>query len=119
MKFVKETQVDALAIAMAGLGVGLGVAGLTHKLTTEGVKQIIICADEPKRHNKKALAKGTPIASITGAPELLSALTDITSFASGRAEIYTLVLLFYTGVVALVVWGCERVRRRLQRVGAT
>ena len=64
-------------------------------------------------------AKGTPIASITGAPELLSALTDITSFASGRAEIYTLVLLFYTGVVALVVWACERTRRRLQQVGVT
>ena len=62
-------------------------------------------------------AKGTPIASVTGAPELLSALTDITSFASGRAEIYTLVLLFYTGVVALVVWVCERARRRLQRAG--
>lgn len=38
---------------------GLTVAGLTHKLTTEGVKQIIICADEPKRHKRKALAKGT------------------------------------------------------------
>ncbi|MFD4438454.1 indolepyruvate ferredoxin oxidoreductase family protein [Nocardia sp. NPDC058519] len=38
---------------------GLTVAQLTHKLTTEGVKQIIICADEPKRHTKRALAKGT------------------------------------------------------------
>lgn len=38
---------------------GLGVAALTHKLTTEGVRQIIVCADEPKRHNKKSLAKGT------------------------------------------------------------
>lgn len=38
---------------------GLTVARLTHKLTVEGVKQIIICADEPKRHNRKALAKGT------------------------------------------------------------
>ncbi|NNH73638.1 indolepyruvate ferredoxin oxidoreductase family protein [Nocardia uniformis] len=38
---------------------GLTVAGLTHKLSTEGVKQIIICADEPKRHKKRALAKGT------------------------------------------------------------
>ncbi|MFD3703887.1 indolepyruvate ferredoxin oxidoreductase family protein [Nocardia sp. NPDC058658] len=38
---------------------GLTVAQLTHKLTTEGVKRIIICADEPKRHNKRALAKGT------------------------------------------------------------
>ncbi|MCU1699782.1 MAG: pyruvate ferredoxin/flavodoxin oxidoreductase [Mycobacterium sp.] len=37
----------------------LTVAKLTHKLTAEGVKQIIICADEPHRHDKRALAKGT------------------------------------------------------------
>lgn len=37
----------------------LTVAQLTHKLTAEGVKQIIICADEPKRHRRRALAKGT------------------------------------------------------------
>ncbi|MET0900759.1 MAG: indolepyruvate ferredoxin oxidoreductase family protein [Mycobacterium sp.] len=37
----------------------LSVATLTHKLTAEGVKQIIICADEPQRHDKRALAKGT------------------------------------------------------------
>lgn len=35
------------------------VASLTHKLTAEGVRQIIICADEPKRHHKRALATGT------------------------------------------------------------
>ncbi|MFI6568755.1 indolepyruvate ferredoxin oxidoreductase family protein [Nocardia fluminea] len=38
---------------------GLTVAQLTHKLTTEGVRKIVICADEPKRHRKRALAKGT------------------------------------------------------------
>lgn len=37
----------------------LSVAQLTHKLTAEGVRQIIICADDPQRHNKRALAKGT------------------------------------------------------------
>jgi len=39
----------------------LTVAQLTHKLTAEGVKQIIICADEPKRHDKRALARGTVV----------------------------------------------------------
>ncbi|MBV8778558.1 MAG: transporter substrate-binding domain-containing protein [Alphaproteobacteria bacterium] len=53
-------------------------------------------------------AKGTPIASFIGAPELLSALTDITSFSSGRATTYTLLLVFYTAVVAIVVWLCRR-----------
>ncbi|MEM1351427.1 MAG: transporter substrate-binding domain-containing protein [Pseudomonadota bacterium] len=60
-------------------------------------------------------AKGTPIASFTGAPELLSALTDITSFAAGRVTTYTLVLLFYIAVVFCVVWGCEAVRKRLEK----
>ncbi len=37
----------------------LAVATLTHKLKFEGVAQIIICADEPQRHRKRDLAKGT------------------------------------------------------------
>ena len=63
-------------------------------------------------------AKGTPIASFTGAPELLAALTDITSFASGRVTTYTIVLLFYLGVVTLVVFACNRVKARIDRGAA-
>ena len=37
----------------------LSVSKLTHKLAAEGVTQIIICADEPKRHHKRELAAGT------------------------------------------------------------
>ncbi|WP_329405141.1 indolepyruvate ferredoxin oxidoreductase family protein [Nocardia vinacea] len=37
----------------------LAVPMLTHKLTTEGVRQIIICADEPKKYRKRDLAAGT------------------------------------------------------------
>lgn len=59
-------------------------------------------------------AKGTPIASFIGAPELLSALTDITSFASGRATTYTLLLVFYVAVVVVVVWLCDRLRSWLE-----
>jgi len=60
-------------------------------------------------------AKGTPIASFIGAPELLSALTDITSFASGRASTYSLLLVFYVGVVIVVVWLCDKLRIWLER----
>lgn len=59
-------------------------------------------------------AKGTPIASFIGAPELLSALTDVTSFSSGRATTYTLLLVFYTVVVMIVVWLCGRLRLFLE-----
>ena len=60
-------------------------------------------------------AKGTPIASFIGAPELLSALTDITSFAPGRTTTYTIVLVFYVAVVFCVVWACNRLRRRIEQ----
>jgi polar amino acid transport system substrate-binding protein len=60
-------------------------------------------------------AKGTPIASFIGAPELLSTLTDITSFSSGRATTYTLLLVFYTAVVIAVVWLCRRFQHFLER----
>lgn len=59
-------------------------------------------------------AKGTPIASFIGAPELLSALTDITSFASGRATTYSLLLIFYVVVVVIVVWLCGRLQTWLE-----
>ncbi|SKA34255.1 ABC-type amino acid transport substrate-binding protein [Enhydrobacter aerosaccus] len=59
-------------------------------------------------------AKGTPIASFIGAPELLSALTDITSFSSGRATTYTLLLVFYTLVVIVVVALCRRLQVALE-----
>lgn len=59
-------------------------------------------------------AKGTPIASFIGAPELLSALTDITSFSSGRATTYTLLLIFYTVVVIAVIWLCRRFQTFLE-----
>ncbi len=59
-------------------------------------------------------AKGTPIASFIGAPELLSALTDITSFSSGRATTYTLVLIFYILVVMAVVALCRRLQLALE-----
>jgi polar amino acid transport system substrate-binding protein len=60
-------------------------------------------------------AKGTPIASFIGAPELLNALTDITAFASGRAITYTLLLVFYTSIVISVVWLCRRFQHLLER----
>jgi polar amino acid transport system substrate-binding protein len=63
-------------------------------------------------------AKGTPIASFIGAPELLSALTDITSFSSGRATTYTLVLIFYIIVVMVVVALCRRLQAAFEATRA-
>jgi polar amino acid transport system substrate-binding protein len=59
-------------------------------------------------------AKGTPIASFIGAPELLSSLTDITSFSSGRITTYSILLIFYTAVVMVVVWLCGKLKQALE-----
>jgi len=59
-------------------------------------------------------AKGTPIASFIGAPDLLSAITDITAFSSGRATTYSLLMVFYIVVVALVVYLCGQLRTWLE-----
>ncbi|HEX9329854.1 MAG TPA: hypothetical protein VF915_25220, partial [Reyranella sp.] len=59
-------------------------------------------------------AKGTPIASFIGAPELLSSLTDITSFSSGRVTTYSILLIFYTAVVLVVVWLCGKLKQALE-----
>ncbi|AYJ48092.1 indolepyruvate ferredoxin oxidoreductase family protein [Rhodococcus sp. P1Y] len=52
------------AVAMTGAQDaegGLSVPALTHKLKSEGVARIIICADEPERHSKSSLAPGTSL----------------------------------------------------------
>jgi polar amino acid transport system substrate-binding protein len=54
--------------------------------------------------------KGTPIASFIGTPELLNALTDISSFSSERATTYWLLLVFYIVIIMLVVWLCAGLR---------
>jgi len=70
---------------------------------------------DPDRGVPGECLQGTPIASFIGAPELLSSLTDITSFSSGRATTYTILLVFYTSVVMVVVWLCGKFQRYLER----
>lgn len=55
---VLYNQVVAMTGAQDAEG-ALSVERLTHKLTSEGVAKIIVCADEPQRHNRRKLAKGT------------------------------------------------------------
>lgn len=46
--------------------------------------------------------RGSPAASVMGVPELLTALTDVASFSSERITTYTLLLIFYMVLVAVV-----------------
>ena len=102
---------QAVAEAMLTLreerGLATGEAGLFSATVSRSATQIVSFLINA--------AKGTPIASFIGAPELLSALTDITAFASGRATTYMLLLIFYIVVVAIVVYLCGKLRAYLEQ----
>ena len=53
-------------------------------------------------------SKALPAASFIGAPELLSAMTDISSFSSSRLATYLFLMLFYMAIVFVVVWLCGK-----------
>ena len=44
-----------------------------------------------------------------------AALTDITSFSSGRVTTYWMLLIFYVLVVMVVVWLCGKLQVYLQK----
>ena len=110
---------------MNGANAGQAIAEAMHTLRTERGGPAVPTSDLYGRAVSRSAtqivsflinaAKGTPIASFIGAPELLSALTDITSFASGRASTYSLLLVFYVCVVIVVVWLCGKLRIWLER----
>ena len=102
----------------AGQAVSEAVVSLHHEGRTSGMSLFVRAVGRSATSIVSFLvnaAKGTPIASFIGAPELLSALTDITSFSSGRATTYCLLLVFYTVVVMVVVWLCNKLRAWLER----
>jgi len=60
-------------------------------------------------------AKSSPVGAFIGAPELLSVLTDITSFSGERAVTFTLLAIFYILTVQIVIAASGAVAIRLQR----
>ncbi len=105
----------------AGQAIGEAMATLRAEPATRGLGDGALFSRALGRSGSQIVAflvnaaKGTPTASFIGAPELLTALTDITSFSSGRITTYWLLLIFYILVVMAVVWLCDRLRLRLER----
>ena len=111
-----------VALGLAnGSNAGQAISEAMWSLRAEGVSGGGLFGQALRRAATQIVAflvnasKGTPIASFIGAPELLSSLTDITSFSSGRATTYTILLVFYTVVVMGVVWLCGRFQRFLEQ----
>jgi len=59
--------------------------------------------------------KASPVAAFIGAPEMLSVLTDITSFSGERITTFLIVSIFYLTLVQMVIVVSGRVIKRLQR----
>jgi len=98
---------QAIGEAMRSLGAEGASGGLFGRALSRAATQIVAFLINA--------SKGTPIASFIGAPELLSSLTDITSFSSGRITTYTILLIFYSAVVMVVVWLCGKLRLALEK----
>ena len=61
-------------------------------------------------------AKCSPVGSFIGAPELLSVLTDITSFTGERLVTFTILSLFYILVIQIIIVISGWVANRLQQI---
>ncbi len=60
-------------------------------------------------------AKASPVAAFIGAPELLSVLTDITSFSGERITTYAILSVFYLTLVQTVVVVSGRLAARMNQ----
>ncbi len=58
-------------------------------------------------------AKGSPAAGMIGVPEFLNVMTDLSSYSSDRVSVYLVLLVFYTGLVLLVITLLYAARTRL------
>jgi ABC-type amino acid transport substrate-binding protein/ABC-type amino acid transport system permease subunit len=90
---------QAIAEARAALGTDGGPAPLRAGVQQARAQLVAFAVNA---------TRGSPSASLIGVPELLSAQTDISAFASERLSSFALLLLFYMAVVSLVVWLGQR-----------
>jgi len=58
-------------------------------------------------------AKGSPAAGMIGVPEFLNVMTDLTAYSSDRVWVYLILLVFYTGLVLVVIAVLSSLEARL------
>jgi ABC-type amino acid transport system permease subunit len=49
-----------------------------------------------------------------GVPEFLNVMTDLTAYSRDRVVVYLVLLVFYTGLVLIVIVGLTRLELRLE-----
>ncbi|MGE4046647.1 MAG: hypothetical protein AB7F35_17440, partial [Acetobacteraceae bacterium] len=59
--------------------------------------------------------KGSPAANMIGVPEFLAVLSDLTAHLQERIGVYLVLLIFYSGLVLLVIYVLSLVEQRVIR----
>jgi ABC-type amino acid transport system permease subunit len=59
-------------------------------------------------------AKGSPAAGMIGVPEFLNVMTDLTAYSRDRVAVYLVLLVFYTGLMLIVIAVLTRLELRLE-----
>ncbi len=107
-----------IAVCVIGLnnGANLGTSMYEASLAGEAEQSILSVAQSVMVQIRAVLinaVKTTPIASFVGVPELLTTLTDITSFSGNQFGPFLIMVIFYLCLVQGVVILIEQASKRL------
>lgn len=113
----------ALLTAVIAIGLNNGAAGasaLREAANTLGpsgssLSSVVAMTTIQLRACVINAAKASPVAAFIGAPEMLSVLTDITSFTGERVVTFIMLSLFYLLIVQTVVVLSDRIASRYRR----
>ena len=112
-RFGSFTPAQTIVMAILVIGISNGAnaavamrdALLTRpEPTTESLKSIFSVTFIQVRNCLINAAKGTPVASFVGTPELLSVMINITAFTGTRTSTYVFMAVFYLLTIQLVIY---------------
>jgi len=110
------TQTIIMSIIVIGLSNGANAAvamkdtlDIRNDSASLSLKAIVVASFVQIRACLVNAAKGSPVASFVGTPELLSVMTNITAFTGTRSSTYFFMIIFYLISVQLVVVVCNRI----------
>jgi ABC-type amino acid transport substrate-binding protein/ABC-type amino acid transport system permease subunit len=109
-----------VSIVVIGLNNGAngGSAMNETAMSFKAIPPTLIVAKDSNIQLRAAIinaAKASPVAAFIGAPELLTVLTDITSFSGERTTTYVILSIFYLSLIQIVVMVSGRLTARLKK----
>jgi ABC-type amino acid transport substrate-binding protein/ABC-type amino acid transport system permease subunit len=120
--FTSYSPLLAVVVSIIVIGLNNGANGCSamyDKALASGPEaHILVIAKKTSTQLRAAVVnatKASPVAAFIGAPEMLSVLTDITSFSGERTTTFLMVSIFYLTLVQMVIVLSGRVTKRLEK----